>query len=261
MTLPRSAFGASPPSGVRPQRPGRAGAAAAACARRFALAGAFAACSAPSAGLPYFPQEVGRRWGYDQTGGWESNTVEHAPLVRHALGEQSLASGGKAWQRRSDSGVDDWLPADASGIYRVASQTDTEAGPAPDATPRDVPKLPLAMGSTWQAPTTPCLLRRNAEFPPELRHSHKPAPMTHRIEALDEAVTTRAGAFKDCIRVQGQALRKICTDPVNGIRDLPLNTTEWCCKGLGLVKLQRSEPAKSSVLTGGLLTLDLSDWE
>ena len=220
-----------------------------------------AACSAPPTSLSYFPLEAGHRWVYDQASEWENNTVDHEPLVLHSLGEQSLATGGKAWQRRSDSGVDYWLRADTTGIYRVASKTDTEADPTPDATPRYVLKLPLAVGSTWQAATTTYLLRRNAEFPPEIRHTHKPVPMTYRIEALGEAVTTRAGAFKDCIRVQGQAVLKIFTDPVNGIRDLPISTTEWYCNGVGLVKLQRAEPAKSSFLTGGLLTLELTEWE
>ena len=220
-----------------------------------------AACSAPPSSLSYFPLEAGHRWVYDQTSEWENNTAQHAPLVLHSLGEQALASGGKAWQRRSEREVDYWLRADSTGIYRVASKTDTEADPTPDATPRYVLKLPLAVGSTWQAPITAYLLRRNAEFPPEIRHTHKPVPMTYRIEALGEAVTTRAGAFKDCIRVQGQTALKIFTDPVNGIRDLPISTTEWYCKGVGLVKLQRSEPAKSSFLTGGLLTLELTQWE
>lgn len=273
MTPSRRAVGASPQTHQtgffaapgRPQRPARAGAVAAACVRLFASVSALpvllAACTAPPASLSYFPLEAGHRWAYDQTSEWENNTVEHEPLVLHSLGEQSLATGGSAWQRRSESGVDYWLRADATGIYRVASKTDTEADPTPDATPRYVLKLPLAVGSTWQASTTTYLLRRNAEFPPEIRHSHKPVPMVYRIEALGEAVTTRAGAFKDCIRVQGQATLKLFTDPVNGIRELPISTTEWYCKGVGLVKLQRAEPAKSSFLTGGLLTLELTEWQ
>ncbi len=222
-----------------------------------------AACLAPPASPSYCPLEAGHRWVYDQTSEFENdgenNTVEHEPLVLHTLGEQSLATGGSAWQRRSESGVDHWLRFDATGIYRVASMTDTEADPTPDATPRCVLKPPLAVGNTWQAPTTTYLLRRNAEFPPEIRHTHKAVPKTDRIAALGEAVSTRAGAFKDCIWVQGQAVLKLFTDPVNGIRELPISTTEWYCKGVGLVKLQRSEPAKSSVLTGGLLTLELTE--
>ena len=43
-------------------------------------------------------------------------------------------------------------------------------------------------------------------------------------------------------------------------KDMPLTTTEWYCKGVGLVKVQRSEPANSTFLTGGTMTLELIEW-
>ena len=220
-----------------------------------------AGCNPPPASSPYFPLDAGHRWVYDQTSEWENNTVEHEPVVLSTVGEQALAQGGVAWQRRSDSGVDYWLRADATGVFRIASKTDLDADPVPDPTPRYVLKAPLAVGTSWQASTTTYLMRRNADFPPEIRHSHKPVLMTYRIEALGEPVATRAGQFTDCIRVQGQAVLKLFADPVTGFRDLPITSTEWYCKGVGLVKLQRSEPAKSSFLTGGVMTLELTEWQ
>ena len=220
-----------------------------------------AGCNPPPASNPYFPLDAGHRWVYDQTSEWENNTVEHEPVVLSTLGEQALAQGGVAWQRRSDSGVDYWLRADATGVFRIASKTDLDADPVPDPTPRYVLKAPLAVGTSWQASTTTYLMRRNADFPPEIRHSHKPVLMTYRIEALGEPVATRAGQFTDCIRVQGQAVLKLFADPVTGFRDLPITSTEWYCKGVGLVKVQRSEPAKSTFLTGGVMTLELTEWQ
>lgn len=232
-------------------------------------------CSGPAPSASYFPLEAGHRWVYDQTSEWEksgeNNTTEHEPLVLRTLGQQVLQIGqdgqsggqssGPAWQRRSDSGVDYWLRSDASGIFRVASKTDIEAEPLPDPAPRYVLKLPLQVGTTWQAPTTTYLMRRNAEFPPEIRHSHKPVTMTYRISALDQTVKTRAGEFKPCLQVQGQAVLRLFADPVNGFRDLPISTTEWYCQGVGLVKLQRDEPAQSTFLTGGVMTLELIEWQ
>ena len=220
-----------------------------------------AGCNPPPASNPYFPLDAGHRWVYDQTSEWETNTVEHEPVVLSTLGEQALAQGGVAWQRRSDSGVDYWLRTDATGVFRIASKTDLDADPVPDPTPRYVLKAPLAVGTSWQASTTTYLMRRNADFPPEIRHSHKPVLMTYRIDALGETVATRAGSFTDCIRVQGQAVLKLFADPVTGFRDLPITSTEWYCRGVGLVKLQRSEPAKSTFLTGGVMTLELTEWQ
>lgn len=227
-----------------------------------ALAGAvLAGCSGPPPSLSYFPLEAGHRWHYELASEWENNTSEREPLVLSTLGEQSLESGGKAWRRRSDSGVDYWLRADETGIFRVATKTDLEEDPAMDQPVRHVLKMPLAVGTTWQAPTTTYLLRRNADFPPEIRHSHKPVLMTYRIEALGQTVVTRAGSFDNCIKVAGSAIIKLFADPVVGFRDLPLNNTEWYCKGVGLVKMLREEPAKSTFLTGGTMTLELTEWQ
>ena len=37
--------------------------------------------------------------------------------------------------------------------------------------------------------------------------------------------------------------------------------TEWYCAGVGRVKLQGTEPAKSTFLTGGALALELIEWQ
>lgn len=218
-----------------------------------------AGCSGQPASTSYFPLASGHRWVYEQVTEWENNSVDREPLVLHALGTDTLDNG-TAWRRRSDSGIDYWLRADDTGIYRVATKHDLQDEPEPDKTPRFVLKMPLAVGTSWQAPTTTYLLRRNADFPPEIRHTHKPVVMTYRIEALGEKLTTRAGSFSDCIRVQGTAVMKLFADPVVGFKDMPLTTTEWYCNGVGLVKLQRAEPANSTFLAGGKMTLELLEW-
>jgi len=226
-----------------------------------ALASAWLAGCSPSPGSGYFPLDKGHRWVYRSTSEWENATVERETVELTTLGEERLGDG-KAWHRRSASGVDYWLRADDSGVYRVASKTDVVAEPQPDQPVRYVLKAPLAVGTSWQAATNAYLLRRNAEFPPEIRHTHAPVPMTYRIEALGEAVRTPAGDFEDCLRVRGSAVMRLFADPVAGFRDLPLSTTEWYCKGVGLVKLERSEPAShSTFLNGGTLVMELTAWQ
>jgi hypothetical protein len=229
-------------------------------AAALATLAALAACSGPPASLSYFPLEADHRWVYDLRSEFENNTSDHETLVLSSLGEQALEGGGRAWQRRSDSGIAYWLRADDTGIYRVASKTELQEAPEPDKPPRYVLKMPLAVGTSWQASTTTYLLRRNADFPPEIRHTHAPVLMSYRITSVGQKLSTRAGDFSDCLTVQGSAVVKLFADPVAGFRDLPLNTTEWYCKGVGLVKVQRVEPANSSFLTGGTMTLELTDW-
>lgn len=219
-----------------------------------------AGCSKPP-GESYFPLEAGHRWTYRVSSEWENNTLEREEFTLSNEGSDRLERSGSTWHRRSDSGVDYWLKSDETGIYRVASKNDLEEDPRSDAAPRYVLKLPLAVGSSWRADTTAYLLRRRQEFPPEIRHSHPAIPMVYTIEALGETVKTPAGEFGDCLRVKGVAALRLFADPVNGWKDMPLTTLEWYCKGVGLVRVARSEPANSTFLMGGTQTLELLSWQ
>jgi hypothetical protein len=219
---------------------------------------ALAGC-APAPEDSYFPLAPGHRWAYDITTEWENNVVEHEPRVIETLGRERLGSG-EAWRRRSDSGVDYWLRSDASGIYRVATKSELQDEPEADKEPRYVLKSPLAVGTSWRSSTTAYLLQRRQEFPREIRHSHPAVPMNYVIEAVGEALEVRAGRFENCLRVRGTAALRLFADPVVGWKDMALVTTEWYCPGVGLAKLVREEPAESTFLTGGRLTMELVDW-
>lgn len=219
-----------------------------------------AACSGPAPTTSYFPLDEGRRWHYDVRTEWENNVVEHEPRIITTEGKAALESG-PAWRRRSADGVDWYLRSDDTGIYRVALKNDVSEEPTPDPQPRYVLKTPITAGTTWQSTTTAYLLRRRADFPPEIRHTHPAVPMIYTIQAVDEPVTVPAGHFERCVRVQGLAAMRLFADPVVGWRDVPLKTTEWYCPGPGLVKLVREEPIGSTFLTGGVLTMDLLEWK
>ncbi|WP_247661231.1 hypothetical protein [Ideonella alba] len=218
-----------------------------------------AGCSKPP-GTELFPLDDGHRWTYQVRSEYENNTTETETRVLRSLGRDSLADG-SAWHRRSDDGIDYWLRSDDTGIFRVATKSDLDDEPKKDALPRYVLKAPLAVGTGWQATTTAYLLRRRQEFPPEIRHSHPSIPMNYTIEALGEAVKTAAGDFSGCLRVRGIATLRLFADPVVGWKDMPLTTREWYCPGVGLVKLVREEPANSTFLTGGTLTMELTEWQ
>jgi hypothetical protein len=191
---------------------------------------------------------------------WENNIVEHEERLITTESSQALDDG-RAFRRRSADGVEWYLRADDTGVYRVASKSDLDAEPQRDAQRRYVLKAPLREGTSWQHSTTAYLLKRRAEFPQEIRHTHPAVPMNYAIESLQDAVQVPAGRFSGCLRVRGQAVLKLFADPVAGWRDLPLTTTEWYCPGPGLVKLVRDEPAQSAFLAGGRLTMELLEWK
>jgi len=221
-----------------------------------ALGAALAACQRPPAADALFPLAAGHRWTYRVTTRLGDEASERETLTLRSLGNESVPALGDAaaWHRRSDSGIDYWLHADAS-------KSDLEPEPVPDKPPRYVLKAPYAVGTQWQASTTAYLLMRRNEFPREIRYSHPSVPMTYQIEALAESVEVPAGHFDKCLRVRGSASVRIYADPASGWRDMPLTTLEWYCPEVGLVRVERSEPAGSSFLTGGTRTLELESWQ
>lgn len=246
------------------------------CSELAGLAWALTACSgAPPEPAALFPLEAGQVWTYRAVTEEENLPPERGTLVLRTLGAETLEGApgleaGPAWRRRSDSGVDYWLRADATGIYRVATQTDLQAEPQADgldaqgqasSSPRRyVLKAPYTVGTQWQATTTSYLLKRRQDFPREIRHTHPSVVMNYVIEATGEKLSTAVGDFDDCLRVRGLASVRLFADPVAGWRDMPLTTVEWYCRGVGLVRLQREEPAGSAFLSGGTYTLELIEW-
>ena len=223
-------------------------------------AGLLAGCGPSSTGTAWFPLDSGRSWTYEVVSEWENGTRQVETLTLDNEGRDRQLESGAAWRRRSDAGAEYWLRADDSGIYRVAVRYELQAEPTPDAQPRYVLKAPMVAGTQWSSTTTAYLLRRRTEFPPEIRHSHPSVPMTYTIEATDAAVKTAAGSFKGCVRVKGMGAVKLFADPVVGFQNMPLTTTEWYCSGVGLVRLERQEPANSTHLYGGQLVMDLQSW-
>lgn len=223
-----------------------------------------AACGRGPGGDQLFPLDAGRQWTYRVTTEWENDTLSHETLVMRNEGHAPLDLHGDsqdAWRRRSEDGVTYWLRSDATGIYRVASKSDLQAEPQADPAPRYVLRQPLVVGTQWQASTTAYLLQRRQEFPREIRHTHPAVPMSYRIAATDTTLDTPVGRLEHCLQVEGQAKVHLFADPVVGWRDLPLTTLEWYCPGVGLARLERHEPAHSTFLSGGSLTMELMAWQ
>ncbi|MDE1929122.1 MAG: hypothetical protein KGJ30_13680 [Burkholderiales bacterium] len=130
-----------------------------------------------------------------------------------------------------------------------------------DKPPRPVLLAPYSVSTQWQASTTAHLLMRRNDFPREIRYLQPSIPMSHVIEAVADHVVTPAGSFSPCLRVRGTAALRRYADPVTGWNDLPLVTLEWYCRGVGLVRVERTETAHTGHVTGGKRTLELIDWE
>ncbi|MEI8170019.1 MAG: hypothetical protein WCG50_10110 [Rhodoferax sp.] len=218
------------------------------------------ACQPVVPSARYFPLESGHAWTYSVTTEFENQKTERETLVLRNRGKEDLADAA-AWHRQSSTGMNYWLRQDETGIYRVASRPELQEQYQVDAPHRYVLKEPLIAGTQWQASTTAYILHRPNDFPREIRHSHPVIPMLYTLEAVKQSIETTAGHFDDCLRVRGVGAVRLFVDPVMGWKDMPLKTREWYCSGVGLVKLVREEPAGSSFLGGGTMTLELKEWK
>ena len=212
-----------------------------------------AACAQPPT-PEYFPLNRGQSWVYQKIierpggGGVEQVTIR-------ALG--AVNRGGKeVFVRRNDDGVEYALLADASGIYRVAETLDTDRETRWDAGPRYVLKAPFAVGTKWEVPTVPYLLRRPTDALRELKYSQA-ALMTYTIEKTDEVIEVGGVRYERVIRVTGVGELRLFADAVSGIRLFPIKHTEWYAPGVGLIKLERDEVLNASFITGGKITMEL----
>lgn len=218
------------------------------------------ACQPTSQAANYFPLAAGHVWTYQVTTEFENNKTERDLLVLRNRGQSELADG-PAWQRQSDSGMNYWLRQDETGIYRGASRPELHPHYLADEPHRYVLKLPLTPGTQWSADTTAYILNRPNEFPREIRHTHPRVPMLYTLDAVQQSVDLPMGHFDDCLLVKGVGAVRLFVDPIVGWKDIPLITREWYCAGVGLVKLVRDEPAGSTFLGGGTMTLELTEWK
>lgn len=227
-----------------------------------ALAGVttLAACTRPEPSPDrWFPLEPGHEWVYEMTVQRDGEAVARSERRLRTLDPEPWRDR-PTWRRRSDDGVGWWLRSDETGTYRVASKNDLEAEPEADPMPRYVLHKPYKPGTRWQVTTTTYLLRQQLGFVEDLGPKYRAIPMEFSIEAADVSVEVPAGRYDGCLRVRGDAPLKLYADGAAGWRSVPITTTEWYCPEVGLVRLERDEPAPSHLFRGGRITMELQSW-
>ena len=221
-----------------------------------------AGCKPGHDSTSYFPLAPGARWTYSVQTDAEGAPARQQQTI--SVLDERRYEGKPLFIRRSETagniGVEYWLRAQPDGIVRIAQRVDLEETATLDAAPRTVLKLPLAIGASWSAPTVPYTVMRKNEYPREVKYG-RGMPMAYTVEALEEKVTVPAGSFEHCARVVGRAELTLFTDPVRGFNKVPVTTTEWYCRGVGLVKLERVETLATMFYTGGKVVMELVEYK
>jgi len=198
-----------------------------------------AGCQAP-AGPDYYPLAGGHQWRYRLTR--VSGGVRHEQrLLVHNLGPARMADNGGAWSQWIN-GTIRYFRRREDGLYRLRR----------DGTAALFLPHPAAPPQSWRATIRSGLLtirKKALEAPDSVLHLS--LPIDYRIAASNETVTTPAGSFHHCLRVEGRGQRRIEGVKTDQPIHLAVHSRRWFCPGAGLVRSEREESSDSNFLNDG----------
>ena len=213
-------------------------------------------------GDSYFPLLVGATWEYDVASDI-NNILTHETYVL-SVDRTIDTESGEVFVRRVEVpgsiGIEYWLRQQKDSITRIAQRIDADETAKLDRNPRVVLKLPVTVGATWMVPTDTFIIAPKLEMGMGTTKMPK-VLLTYTVEAVDETVAVPAGTFKSCARIAGNGSMTLYLDAVQGFRDIPVVNREWYCKGVGLVKVERTELLQSAYYSSGKITMALTEFQ
>ena len=214
-------------------------------------------CSEKPDAFDYFPLQKGLSWQYQ----YQLTTAvkqEQGIYTVTNLGTTEIGNE-TVTVRRTNDGRDYYLSQKPDGIYRYASRTLFETHPVFDEPLRLVLPLPYTsdVDRRWSSSTTSYVIHMTGPSTISNANPNRDFVMSYRVASRDETVTVPAGKFEHCLLVEGDATLTLFADPMTGYTDVPIRTREWYAPGVGLVKLERTEPLDSSVFKGGSYIFEL----
>ncbi len=205
----------------------------------------------------YFPLKKGLKWHYEITKDTPHyNKTEY--LAIENIGKKYI-DGKDIFIRRTSLGTDYYLLEQEGNVVRVAKRTAVELRPRFDEEVRYVLKSPHLPGTSWTYAGRPYLLDRPFPTDYELQRIVN-FPMTYKIISTGEEVQTKAGLFKNCLHIQGEATVDIGRILTITRDEVKFTTNEWYAPGVGLVKLTRIEDVDSKHAYGGAIKMDLVEF-
>lgn len=227
-----------------------------------AVLAALAGCSQSPVGDSYFPLPIGGTWEYDVAS--DINDIVSHETYTLSVDRTVDTDAGEVVVRRAEVpgsiGIEYWLRQEKDRITRIAQRIDADEQAKLDRNPQVILKLPVTVGATWMVPTELFVIAPKLEMGMGTTKMPK-VMMTYIVEAMDETVAVPAGTFKSCARVAGNGNFTLYVDAVQGFRDVPIVNREWYCKGVGLVKVERSETLQSPYYSSGQIKMELTDFK
>jgi len=202
----------------------------------------------------FFPLAVGWQWHYRL----EVETADGRRQLRQVVttGTPERVDGFPAHSRRW---LNDWrfyYRRGPRGIYRIGSRS-PEGDYRPEPAARYVLRYPLQVGTRWQQPETTRLLQRTSPPQETLFRIQVALPVIYVIDLVDGSVAVPAGRFDGCLRVSGHGETSADAGNYVGWTHLTLESRDWYCRGVGLVRSERTETTSNTLLPRGRMSMEL----
>lgn len=207
----------------------------------------------------WFPLRPMWEWRY-QTTKRNSEGVFTGEYLIENLGETDV-NGDAYFVRRNDYGTKLYFSRDTSGVFRIGKKTLVAKSLSYDPAPRYVLPKPRSVGKTWFVDSHPYVMERL--FPVKESFTRQNVfQMSYTIESTNETVTVPAGTFDNALYIKGTGTATVLADLAKaryGASDAEMVTEEWYVKGIGLVKLVRTEYFPNRLFTDGSYTIELNE--
>jgi hypothetical protein len=150
----------------------------------------FTSCSkTPS---DYYPLDEDLKWNYNMVSSSKRSVTLKVVLENmeaRKLNNQLVVPQKAIFE---NSATYTFIKTDETGIFTIARQDVNDSEPRVYDIPRYIIKNPLIVGTTWKT-------KRSSLF----ASSKADVEITEKIAAVDETVTTQAGTFENCLKIEG----------------------------------------------------------
>ena len=208
--------------------------------------------------IEYFPLNEGKTWQYrvilhdmDVEKKYKQYVINETP---HNM------DGSKIFTREVNDGTQYLYESTEKGIRRVGVKRKLDINTVLEKEDFYAIKYPIEIGTSWEQETITGVLE--VVIAPFRRHYalHTPVQMKYTIDSIDENVKVPAGRFEKCIKVIGLGTTKVEAEKTIGIIDVTVESSDWYCPNVGLVKSQRDERTTSTVLVKGDFLMELESF-
>ncbi|MFK8067298.1 MAG: hypothetical protein AB8D52_03555 [Gammaproteobacteria bacterium] len=206
--------------------------------------------------VEYFPLAAGKSWQYrvvihdmDLEKKYKQFYINEPPVE---------IDGNKVFPKKINDGTQYYFEHSDQGIRRVGAKRKLDINTTLEKKNYFVIKYPLEVGTSWEQESITAVLE--VVIAPFRRHYalHTPVKMKYTIDSLDQKVKVAAGQFENCLKVVGVGTSlSVEAEKTIGTVDVTVESSDWYCPNIGLVKSQRKERTTSTVLVKGDFLMEL----